>query len=173
MACSLVFDPDSNGRFSAIRAGSKGFGGTWSSIRSGVPISVFHAGLLLNVFVLKRAKSGHILFRNGQKGAKTDMDHCARPGKCDVCGVSGLVYLRCSSMGPFTFSYCEQCAQFGAEPYWFTVSTVAINGLWPDDVNEPDQSRVREILNYLHCPEDIFKRDVYRSYHYMPIQSNQ
>lgn len=100
------------------------------------------------------------------------MDHCAHPGRCDVCGASGSVYLSCSSMGPFTFSYCERCIQSGAEPYWFTVSTVAINGLWPDDVNEPGQSRVRKILHYLNRSEDIFKRDVYRSYHYMPIQTN-
>lgn len=69
-------------------------------------------------------------------------------------------------------AFGKRCIQSGAEPYWFTVSTVAINGLWPDDVNEPGQSRVRKILHYLNRSEDIFKRDVYRSYHYMPIQTN-
>ena len=98
--------------------------------------------------------------------------HHAYLGKCDVCGAHGPVYLRCSSMGPFSFSYCKRCIQSGAEPYWFTVSTVDINGLWPDDVNEPVQHRIRGILHYLNRSEDAFKRDVYRSYHYMLIQND-
>lgn len=102
----------------------------------------------------------------------TAIDHCAYTGGCDVCGASGSVYLRCSSMRPFTFSYCKRCIHSGAEPYWFTVSTVAINGLWPDDVSELGQSRVRKILHYLNRSEDVFQRDVYRSYHYMPIRIN-
>ena len=99
-------------------------------------------------------------------------DPHAHLGRCDVCGAQGPVYLRCSSMGPFSFSYCKRCIQSGAEPYWFTVSTVAINGLWPDDVNEPARQRIRGILNYLDRPEDTFKRDVYKSYHNLPIQTN-
>lgn len=102
----------------------------------------------------------------------TAMDHCAHTGRCDVCGASGSVYLRCSSMGPCTFSHCKRCIHSGAEPYWFTVSTVAINGLWPDDVSEHARHRIRGILRYLNRPEDDFKRDVYRSYHYMPVHTN-
>ena len=103
---------------------------------------------------------------------KNHPDLQAHIGRCDVCGAHEPVCLRCSSMGPFSFSYCDRCIQSGAEPYWFTVSTVAINGLWPDDVTEPAQQRIRGILRYLNRPEDAFKRDVYKSYHNMPIQTN-
>ena len=93
------------------------------------------------------------------------------PGRCDVCGKEGLVVVNRSSFGPFDFSYCEECFRTGAEPYWFAVSTVALFGLWPNDVNEAFQMKIRSILKYLDCPEDRFKTDVYRAYHDMPIQT--
>ena len=130
------------------------------------------SGLRIVIPVLKQSKLGILCLEFDRKGEITVLEHCAQPGKCDVCGVSGPVFLRCSSMGPFTFSYCERCIQSGAEPYWFTVSTVAIKGLWPDDVNEQGRRRVRSILHYLNRSEDVFKQDVYRSYHNMPIRTN-
>lgn len=93
------------------------------------------------------------------------------PGRCDVCGKEGPVIMHRSSFGPFDFSYCEECFRTGAEPYWFTVSTVALHGLWPNDVNEAFQTKIRSILKYLDRPEDSFKTDVYRAYHDMPLQS--
>ena len=66
------------------------------------------------------------------------------PGRCDVCGKEGLVVTNRSSFGPFDFHYCEECFRTGAEPYWFTVSTVALFGLWPDDVNEAFQAKIRK-----------------------------
>ena len=93
------------------------------------------------------------------------------PGRCDVCGKEGLVVTNRSSFGPFDFHYCEECFHTGAEPYWFTVSTVALFGLWPNDVNEAFQAKIRSILMYLNRSEDCFKTDVYRAYHDMPIQT--
>lgn len=61
------------------------------------------------------------------------------PGRCDVCGKEGPVVLNKSIFGPFDFSYCEKCFRTGAEPYWFTVNTVALMGLWPDDIGEAFQ----------------------------------
>lgn len=92
-------------------------------------------------------------------------------GRCDVCGKEGLVVTNRSSFGPFDFHYCEECFRTGAEPYWFTVSTVALFGLWPNDVNEAFQAKIRSILMYLNRSEDRFKTDVYRAYHDMPIQT--
>ena len=92
-------------------------------------------------------------------------------GRCDVCGKEGLVVTNRSSFGPFDFHYCEECFRTGAEPYWFTVSTVALFGLWPNDVNEAFQAKIRSILMYLNRSEDRFKTDVYRVYHDMPIQT--
>lgn len=92
------------------------------------------------------------------------------PGRCDVCGKEGPVVVRRSTFGPFDFSYCEECFRTGAEPYWFTVSTVALHGLWPNDVNETFQAKIRSILKYLDRSEDSFKMDVYRAYHDMPLQ---
>ena len=54
---------------------------------------------------------------------------------------------------------------------WATVSTVALFGLWPDDVNEAFQAKIRSILRYLNRSEDCFKTDVYRAYHDMPLQT--
>ena len=48
------------------------------------------------------------------------------PGRCDVCGKEGPVVVRRSTFGPFDFSYCEECFRTGAEPYWFTVSPLAL-----------------------------------------------
>ena len=93
------------------------------------------------------------------------------PGRCDVCGKEGPVVVRRSTFGPFDFSYCEECFRTGAEPYWCTVSPVALHGLWPNDVNEAFQTKIRSILKYLDRSEDSFKMDVYRAYHDMPLQS--
>lgn len=93
------------------------------------------------------------------------------PGRCDVCGKEGLVVTNRSSFGPFDFHYCEECFRMGAEPYWFAVSTVALFGLWPNDVNEAFQAKIRSILKYLDRSEDTFRRDVYKAYHDMPIQT--
>lgn len=93
------------------------------------------------------------------------------PGKCDVCGKEGPVVLNRSIFGPFDFSYCEKCFRTGAEPYWFTVNTVALMGLWPDDIGEAFQMKVRSILTYLNRSEETFKTDVYKTYHNMPIQT--
>lgn len=95
----------------------------------------------------------------------------AGAGRCDVCGKEGTVFLHRSSFGPFDFHYCEECFRTGAEPYWFAVSTVALFGLWPNDVNEAFQTKIRSILRYLNRSEDRFKTDVYRAYHDMPIQT--
>ena len=92
------------------------------------------------------------------------------PGRCDVCGKEGPVVVRRSTFGPFDFAYCEECFRTGAEPYWFTVSTVALHSLWPNDVNEAFQTKIRSILKYLDRSEDSFKMDVYRAYHDMPLQ---
>ena len=93
------------------------------------------------------------------------------PGRCDVCGKEGPVVTNRSCFGPFDFEYCEECFRTGAEPYWFAVSTVALFGLWPNDVNEAFQMKIRSILEYLNRPEYRFKADVYRAYHNMPIQT--
>lgn len=90
-------------------------------------------------------------------------------GKCDVCGKAGPVVVRCSSMGPFSFAYCQECLSKGAEPYWFMVSTVAISGLWPDGVSETEQQKVRKVLQYLQRSEEEFKTAVYRAYHGQPF----
>jgi len=92
-------------------------------------------------------------------------------GRCDVCGNEGPVVLRKSIFGPFDFSYCEECFRKGAEPYWFTVSTVALSGLWPDDIGEAFQAKVRDNLAYLNRPEDTFRADVYKAYHNLPVQT--
>lgn len=94
------------------------------------------------------------------------------PGRCDVCGKEAPVILHRSSFGPFDFHYCEECFRTGAEPYWFTVSTVALFGLWPNDVNEAFQAKIRSILRYLDRSEDTFRTDVYKVYHDMPIQTH-
>lgn len=91
-------------------------------------------------------------------------------GRCDVCGREGLVVMNRSTFGPFDFSYCEECFRTGAEPYWFTVSTVALHGLWPNDLNESFQAKIRSILKYLNRSEDRFRTDVYRAYHDMPLK---
>ena len=92
-------------------------------------------------------------------------------GKCDVCGREGPVVRNKSIFGPFDFSYCEECFRNGMEPYWFTVNTVALRGLWPEDIGEAFQMKVRSILKYLNRSEDSFKTDVYRAYHDMPLQT--
>ena len=92
-------------------------------------------------------------------------------GRCDVCGKEGPVILHRSSFGPFDFHYCEECFCTGAEPYWFAVSTVALFGLWPNDVNEAFQAKIRSILKYLDRSEDTFRTDVFKAYHDMPIQT--
>ena len=93
-------------------------------------------------------------------------------GKCDVCGREGPVVRNKSIFGPFDFSYCEECFRTGMEPYWFTVNTVALRGLWPEDIGEAFQMKVRSILKYLNRSEDSFKTDVYRAYHDMPLQTH-
>lgn len=93
------------------------------------------------------------------------------PGRCDVCGKECPVVVNRSIFGPFDFSYCEECFRTGAEPYWITVSTVALMGLWPDDIGDTFQMKVRSILRYLNRSEDSFKTDVYRAYHDMPLQT--
>ena len=93
------------------------------------------------------------------------------PGKCDVCGKEGPVITNRSCFGPFDFEYCEECLRKGAEPYWFTVSTVALRGLWPEDIGEAFQAKVRDNLAYLNRPEDIFRADVYKAYHNLPVQT--
>lgn len=93
----------------------------------------------------------------------------AHPGQCDVCGKETMVAVCSSSMGPFSFSYCEDCLRTGAEPYWFLVNVIAMSGLWPDCVNEALQTKIRDILKYLSRSEEEFRADVYKACHDMPV----
>lgn len=90
-------------------------------------------------------------------------------GKCDVCGKETLVVLCSSSMGPFSFSYCEDCLRIGAEPYWFLVNVIAMSDLWPDCANEAYQEKIRSVLQYLSKSEEEFKADVFKAYHDLPV----
>lgn len=91
-------------------------------------------------------------------------------GKCEVCGKEGPVVVCSSTLGPFSFAYCEDCLHAGAEPYWFTVNAVALCGLWPDDVNEAFQEKIRSVLKYLNRSEEVFKADVETACEEMSIQ---
>ena len=81
-------------------------------------------------------------------------------GKCDVCDKEGVVIVSKSTFGQCRLSYCEACHRAGAEPYWLAVNTVALQGLWPDDVNEAFQEKIRSILKYLNRSEEVFASDV-------------
>lgn len=75
-----------------------------------------------------------------------------------------------SALGPVSFAYCEECLRAGVEPYWFTENTVALCGLWPDNVNEAFQEKTLSILNYLNYSEEVFKADVETAYVEMSVQ---
>ena len=38
-------------------------------------------------------------------------------GKCDVCGKEAEIFVVCSSCGPISFAYCQECLNAGREPY--------------------------------------------------------
>ena len=93
----------------------------------------------------------------------------ARPGQCEVCGNETMVVVCSSSMGPFSFSYCEDCLRTGAEPYWFMVNVISMNGLWPESVCDALQQKIRATLKYLSRTEEDFKADVYKAYNDIPV----
>lgn len=93
----------------------------------------------------------------------------AHSGQCEVCGKETMVVVCSSSMGPFSFSYCEDCMRTGAEPYWFMVNVVAMSGPWPDSVGDAFQQKIRDTLKYLSRSEEEFKADVYKAFHDMPV----
>lgn len=93
----------------------------------------------------------------------------AHPGQCEVCGKETMVVVCSSSMGPFSFAYCEDCLRAGAEPYWFLVNVISMSGTWPDSVNEACQEKIRSVLKYLSRSEDDFKADVYKANHELPV----
>lgn len=93
----------------------------------------------------------------------------AHPGQCEVCGKETMVAVCSSSMGPFSFSYCEECLRNGAEPYWFLVNVISMSGTWPDCVNEAGQEKIRAILKYLSRSEKEFETDVFKAFHNLPV----
>ena len=104
--------------------------------------------------------------------AERSFHRAAHQGQCEVCGKDTMVVVCSSSMGPFSFSYCEDCLRIGAEPYWFMVNVVAMNGLWPDSVCDAFQQKIRDTLKYLSRAEDDFKTDVHKAYHDIPVYAN-
>ena len=48
--------------------------------------------------------------------------------KCDVCRKSPTVGVACSSLGPISFAYCEECTKRYAEPLHLLIGMMQING---------------------------------------------
>lgn len=50
------------------------------------------------------------------------------------------------------------------------MNTIALCGLWPDDVNEAFQEKIRNILKYLNRSEEEFRADVETACEEMSVQ---
>ena len=66
-------------------------------------------------------------------------DEFAHPGKCEVCGKETQVVTAAASMGPMSLSYCKDCLNAGAEPYWVILAHVSSAGYWPEDIKPEKQ----------------------------------
>ena len=83
---------------------------------------------------------------------------CARPGKCEVCGIKAPVVVVSSSLGPYSCAYCEKCYDAGLEPYPMVVSTVWSCG-WENMANWA-KARIRKTLTKLGKTEEEMLADV-------------
>ena len=87
-------------------------------------------------------------------------DEFAHPGKCEVCGKETQVVTAAASMGPMSLSYCKDCLNAGAEPYWVILAHVSSAGYWPEDIKPEKQECIRKMLAYLGKTEEEFAKDV-------------
>ena len=81
----------------------------------------------------------------------------ARIGTCEVCGKSAPVVVVCSSLGPYSCAYCEECYDAGLEPYSTVVTAVWTCG-WENMANWA-KARIRKILTKLGKTEEEMLAD--------------
>lgn len=82
----------------------------------------------------------------------------ARPGKCEVCGIEAPVVVVCSSLGPCSCAYCEECYAAGLEPYPIIVAAVWSCG-W-ENMAEWAKVPIRKTLTKLGKTEEEMLSDV-------------
>lgn len=81
--------------------------------------------------------------------------------KCNVCGREIQTYVACSMCGGISLSYCKECLESGAEP-WFNLATyIAFSGgKYPDDINESFREAVKATCKRLNKTEEDFIKTV-------------
>ena len=81
--------------------------------------------------------------------------------KCDVCGTGESIGVASCWLGAFSVSYCRECADSGAEPYWAILAT-ASNGRLGSfaDFVPAFQDTVMATLSVLGKTIDEYWRDV-------------
>lgn len=86
----------------------------------------------------------------------------ARPGKCEVCGAEEPVIVVSSGFGPCSCAYCEECYDFGCEPYHLCVSTVwscEWNNMSERAKNIVEKSLIKIGKTFDEMMEDVKKLD--------------